>query len=98
MINVNGEFQQGDSERDIQEFCINSLPRGKKREDARRQQKEDSWFALTGNKMICPNARSEGQKRRWAEWRRKQGLKGQTDQQIVRLANAWKCSYQLGGK
>ena len=95
MRNVNGVNIQEDSDRDCPEIIINSLPRGKKREDARRKHKEQSWFELTGNKMTCPNARSEGQKRRWAKVREEARQQSVHQDQAKRLAKAWGGTYNL---
>jgi hypothetical protein len=91
----NGQFIQGDTEKDIQEFCIMSLPRGKKREEARRRAKEDYMFERFGVKVKLPNKRVEGQKRRRAreyEAKRQERL---TAMQCVQLANAWGGTYNL---
>ena len=77
------------------EFYIMSFPRGKKREEARRQCKEISLFEQFGMKIKLPNKRVEGQKRRRArefEAKRQERL---VQTQCVRLAKAWGGTYNL---
>ena len=95
MIEQNGQFIQGDTEDDIQEFCIMSFPRGKKREEARRRAKEDMMFEKFGIKIKYPNKRVEGQKRRRAREYEAKRQARLTQSQCVRLANAWGGHYNL---
>ena len=90
---INGLNQQGDTEKACIEFYINSLPRGKKREEAKRRAKEQEMFDKFGIKIKYPNKRVEGQKKRRAreyEAKRQQRI----NQSLAkRLSKAWGVYY-----
>jgi len=86
---VNEINVQGDSQESINAYILSTLPRGKEREEMKREIQEQEIFDKFGMRVKLPNKRVEGQRKRRAreyEAKRQQRI----NQSLAkRLAKAW---------